>query len=91
MAASLPPDISSYTPLHIISTFCFLLHLAPLLCCAVQRAVDTITGPLCQDEIELLEQALAFYGKQAGRWDIICRDHLPHRQPQVGGWGAMGG
>lgn len=42
-----------------------------------------ITGELQADEIALLEKALHYYGRQPKRWEIICRDHLPHRQPNV--------
>ena len=65
------------------------LLLPPQLYCFVflvlQDAVQAITGQLLPDEIALLEKALQYYGRQAWRWDIICRQHLPHRQPQVGG------
>ena len=44
-----------------------------------------IAGALEADEIALLEKALVYYGKQPRRWEIICRDHLPHRQPNVRG------
>lgn len=50
--------------------------------------MSLITGPLQPDEIALLEEAMPFYGKQPGRWEIVCRDYLPHRQPQVCGCGG---
>jgi hypothetical protein len=56
----------------------------------LQDVVQAITGPLLPDEIALLEKALQYYGRQAWRWDIICRQHLPHRQPQVGAWQDAG-
>lgn len=49
----------------------------------IKQAVTRITRPLSPDEIELLTQAVEYYGKQSKRWEVICRDHLPHRQPQV--------
>ncbi len=51
----------------------------------LQTAVQAIAGPLEADEIALLEQALVYYGKQPWRWEIICREHLPHRQANVSG------
>ena len=56
----------------------------------LQDVVQAITGPLLPDEVALLEKALQYYGRQAWRWDIICRQHLPHRQPQVGAWQDAG-
>ncbi|KAL4853586.1 Ankyrin repeat [Chlorella vulgaris] len=49
----------------------------------IKDAVRAITGELQADEIALLEKALHYYGRQPKRWEIICRDHLPHRQPNV--------
>ena len=43
----------------------------------------TITGPLSAAEVSLLESAVHYYGRQTRRWEIICAEHLPHRQPQV--------
>ena len=57
----------------------------------LQDVVQAITGPLLPDEVALLEKALQYYGRQAWRWDIICRQHLPHRQPQVRAWQDAGG
>ena len=48
-----------------------------------QRAVATITGPLSAAEVSLLQSAVHYYGRQPRRWEIICAEHLPHRQPQV--------
>jgi len=41
------------------------------------------------DEIALLERALRYYGRQPGKWEVICREHLPHREPKVG-WAGRG-
>ena len=54
----------------------------------LQDAVAGIIGPLQPDELALLERAVQYYGRQPQRWEIICRDHLPHRQPKV--WGRAG-
>lgn len=51
-----------------------------------------IGSELQADEIELLERALRYYGRQPHRWAIICKEHLPHRQPKVRpslAWGAL--
>ena len=49
----------------------------------VKEVVALITGELTLAEELLLLQALEFYGKQTKKWEIICREHLPHRHPQV--------
>ena len=50
----------------------------------IKQAVNLITGPLTEAEIRLLTKATDYYGsKQAGRWNIIVRDHLPYRNPSV--------
>lgn len=49
----------------------------------VKQVVSLITGDLTPAEEILITQALGFYGKQAKKWEMICREHLPHRHPQV--------
>lgn len=31
------------------------------------------------------------YGRQVGKWEAICKDHLPHRQPMVRGKAGLAG
>jgi len=45
--------------------------------------VSNITKKLSQAEIAVLEKAVVYYGRQPHRWEIICKDHLPHRHPMV--------
>lgn len=49
----------------------------------VKEVVSLITGDLTLAEELLIVQALDFYGKQAKKWEIICKEHLPHRHPKV--------
>lgn len=49
----------------------------------VKDAVSLITGPLTPAEETLLAHATEYYGKQAHKWEIICREQMPHRHPQV--------
>jgi len=39
--------------------------------------------PLTEAEIEVLKQAMKYYGRQPGKWDLICRENLPYRHPLV--------
>lgn len=49
----------------------------------MQDVVTSITMPLTPAEISVIEQALYYYGaKVTGRWDIICKNHLPYRHPK---------
>jgi hypothetical protein len=48
----------------------------------VNDVVQCITMPLTPSEIYLLRQATHYYGTQVGRWDIICKEHLPYREPR---------
>ncbi len=53
----------------------------------VADAVKAIVMPLTNAEVQLLQQATWYYGiNNKGHylsWDIICRDHLPYREPKV--------
>lgn len=48
-----------------------------------QDAVATISGPLTPPEIALLAEAVAWVGDAKNRWELICREYLPARQPKV--------
>ena len=53
----------------------------------IAEAVRGITMPLTHAEIELLNKATAYYGKDKKghylHWEAICRDYLPYRTPKV--------
>jgi len=49
----------------------------------VKEVVSLSTGNLTLAEELLIVQALVFYGKQAKKWEMICKEHLPHRHPKV--------
>ncbi|GAB4822723.1 hypothetical protein N2152v2_009769 [Parachlorella kessleri] len=49
----------------------------------IKDVYQRMHAPLRPDECALLEQAVAFYGKQPYRWELICRNHLPHRHPNT--------
>lgn len=53
--------------------------------------MQSITGPLQPDEIALLEKAVAYYGRQPRRWELICQNHLPHRNHIVRGSACWAG
>ncbi|KFM27069.1 Myb-like protein O [Auxenochlorella protothecoides] len=46
-------------------------------------AVATISGPLTPPEIALLAEAVAWVGDAKNRWELICKEYLPARQPKV--------
>jgi len=49
----------------------------------IRIVVNCITMDLTAAEIELLENATAYYGtRQPDRWEEICREHLPYRAPK---------
>jgi hypothetical protein len=54
---------------------------------AIADAVKALTMPLTNAEVQLLQHATSYYGKnKKGHyrcWDNICRDHLPYRTPRV--------
>jgi hypothetical protein len=49
----------------------------------VKEVVSLITGELTLAEELLIVQALDFHGKERYKWDVICKEHLPHRSPRV--------
>eukprot|EP00890_Picochlorum_soloecismus_P006111 jgi/Picsp_1/6500/NSC_03844-R1_duo pollen 3 len=49
----------------------------------IKDVVRSITMPLTEAEIEVLRQAIKYYGRQTGKWDQICRENLPYRHPHV--------
>ncbi|KDD71253.1 hypothetical protein H632_c5448p0, partial [Helicosporidium sp. ATCC 50920] len=49
----------------------------------LKRAVSSITGPLSEEEQELLSQIMPGMGLAPRRWEAVCRDYLPHREPRV--------
>ena len=48
----------------------------------VNAVVQCITMPLTPSEVYLLRQATHYYGTQVGKWDLICKEHLPYREPR---------
>ncbi|KAL6776707.1 DIV39 [Auxenochlorella protothecoides x Auxenochlorella symbiontica] len=50
---------------------------------SIKEAVATISGPLTPPEIALLAEAVAWVGDAKNRWELICREYLPARQPKV--------
>ncbi|KAI8111123.1 hypothetical protein M9434_004696 [Picochlorum sp. BPE23] len=49
----------------------------------IKDVVTSITMPLTPAEINVIKQALYYYGeKVTGRWEIICKNHLPYRHPK---------
>ncbi len=48
----------------------------------IKDVVTGITMPLTPAEIHLIDQAMHYYGKQKGKWDDICREHLVYREPR---------
>ena len=50
-------------------------------CTIMQDVTRCITMPLTVAEIRLLHQATQYYGKQSGKWEQICKEHLPYRNP----------
>lgn len=48
----------------------------------IKDVVTCITMPLTPAEVYLISQALHYYGKQRGKWEVICREHLPYRAPK---------
>ena len=49
----------------------------------IKDVVSAITMPLTPAETHLIDQAIHYYGKQRGKWDDICREHLPYREPRT--------
>lgn len=48
----------------------------------IKDVVNCITMPLTPAEIHLLDKAMHYYGRQRGKWEAICREHLPYRAPR---------
>lgn len=46
--------------------------------------METIRGPLTEGEIRLISDAIAWLGPRPRRWEYICEEYLPVRQPKVG-------
>lgn len=49
----------------------------------IKDVVSAITMPLTPAETHLIDQAIHYYGKQRGKWEDICREHLPYREPRT--------
>lgn len=49
----------------------------------VKTAMETIRGPLSEAEIRLISDVIGWLGPRAHRWEYICQQYLPARQPKV--------
>lgn len=49
------------------------------------------TTPQSQPVCAVVPPMPLSYGRQIGKWEAICRDHLPHRQPMVRGKAGLAG